>query len=140
MLFRSEAQRDQVLSALTDGSRSALGAVRAAVETLYDNPDMEQEMRERFVGVVRDEATRMSRQLEEAMNSFADSLKTRWPLEDVLGVDILAAAARRIEDRLQLPIKHENQDSDLWMRVDSFALIQAITFLASRLQDHYAIR
>jgi DNA polymerase-3 subunit epsilon len=74
------------------------------------------------------------------MNRFADSLKTRWPLEDVLAIDILSAAARRIEDKLKLPIKHEEEDSSLWMRVDSFSLIQAITFLASRLQDHYEIR
>jgi DNA polymerase-3 subunit epsilon len=39
-----------------------------------------------------------------------------------------------------LPIKNEDQDESLWVQVDSFALIQAITFLAARLQDHYAIR
>ena len=82
----------------------------------------------------------MSTRLDATMNRFADSLKTRWPLEDVLAIDILAAAARRIEDRLKLPIKHEEQESNLWMRVDSFSLIQAITFLAARLQDHYEIR
>jgi DNA polymerase-3 subunit epsilon len=58
----------------------------------------------------------------------------------VLAIDILAAAARRIEEKLKLPIKHEEQDASLWMRVDSFSLIQAITFLAARLQDHYEIR
>ncbi|KAF0164919.1 MAG: DNA polymerase III subunit epsilon [Rhodocyclaceae bacterium] len=138
--FEREAERDQALQALTDGNRAALGNIRAAVETLLDSPEMETDTRERFTRVIADEAAAMSSKLEATMSRFADSLKTRWPLEDVLGIDILAAAARRIEDRLQLPIKHENQDAELWMRVDSFALIQAITFLASRLQDHYAIR
>jgi hypothetical protein len=27
---------------------------------------------------------------------------------------------RRIEDKLHLPIKHEEQDASLWTRVDSF--------------------
>ena len=138
--FEREAERDQALQALTDGNRAALGNIRAAVETLLDSPEMETDTRERFTRVIADEAAAMSSKLEATMSRFADSLKTRWPLEDVLGIDILAAAARRIEDRLQLPIKHEDQDTELWMRVDSFALIQAITFLASRLQDHYAIR
>ena len=138
--FEREAERDQVLQALTDGNRAALGNIRAAVETLIGSPEMEADYRERFMHVIADEAGAMSSKLEATMNRFADALKTRWPLEDVLAVDILAAAARRIEDRLQLPIKHEDQDASLWMRVDSFALIQAITFLASRLQDHYAIR
>ena len=138
--FEREAERDQALQALTDGNRAALGNIRAAVETLIDTPDMEADYRERFTRVIADEAEAMSQRLDATMNRFADSLKTRWPLEDVLAIDILAAAARRIEDRLKLPIKHEEQDASIWMRVDSFSLIQAITFLASRLQDHYAIR
>ncbi|MDA8259831.1 MAG: exonuclease domain-containing protein [Betaproteobacteria bacterium] len=138
--FEREAERDQALQMLTDGNRAALGNIRAAVETLIGSPEMEAAYRERFMRVIADEAGAMSSKLEATMGRFADALKTRWPLEDVLGIDILAAAARRIEDKLKLPIKHEDQDASLWMRVDSFALIQAITFLASRLQDHYAIR
>ncbi|MBI3096502.1 MAG: DNA polymerase III subunit epsilon [Rhodocyclales bacterium] len=138
--FEREAERDQALHSLTDGSRAALGNIRAAVETLLDSPEMAADYRERFTRVIADEAATMSARLETTMSRFADSLKTRWPLEDVLAIDIVAAAARRIEDRLKLPIKHEDQDASLWMQVDSFALIQAITFLAARLQDHYAIR
>ncbi|MGE5466558.1 MAG: exonuclease domain-containing protein [Ignavibacteria bacterium] len=138
--FERETERDQLLQQLTDGSRAALGSVRAAVETLLDNPDMEPEMRERFLGVVGEETTRMSQRLEEATSGFAAALKTRWPLEDVLGIDLLAAARRRIEDRVGLPIKTEDLDDSLWIRADSFSLIQAITFLAARLKEHYDIR
>jgi DNA polymerase-3 subunit epsilon len=31
------------------------------------------------------------------MAEFSDSMKTRWPLEDILGIDVIAAAQRRIE-------------------------------------------
>jgi DNA polymerase-3 subunit epsilon len=138
--FERETQRDQVLQQLTDGSRAALGNIRAAVENLIDSPDMEPAFRERFLGVIDDETKRMSERLGKTMNEFADSLKTRWPLEDVLGIDVVAAAQRRIESRLKLATKSEGLDDALWIRADSFALIQAITFLASRLQDHYDIR
>jgi DNA polymerase-3 subunit epsilon len=138
--FERETQRDQALQSLTDGSRSSLGNLRAAVEMLRDNPDMESELRGRFVGIIDDETARMSARLQQTTSEFADSLKTRWPLEDVLGMDVVAAAQRRIEDRLQLATKSEDLDDGLWIRADSFALIQAITFLASRLQDHYDIR
>ena len=138
--FEREAERDQALQSLTDGNRAALGNIRAAVETLIDSPEMEADYRERFTRVIADEASAMSARLEATMSRFADSLKTRWPLEDVLAIDIVAAAARRIEERLHLPIKNEDQDHGLWMRVDSFSLIQGITFLAARLQEHYAIR
>jgi len=138
--FERETQRDQVLHSLTDGSRAALGNIRAAAETLLDSPEMESDMRERFVRIVGDEATGMSQRLEQTMSAFADSLKTRWPLEDMLGVDLLTAAQRRIEAQLSLMTKTEEIDGSLWIRADSFALIQAMTFLAARLSEHYEIR
>lgn len=74
------------------------------------------------------------------MTEFADSLKTRWPLEDVLGIDLIAAAQRRIEARLKLPSKMEEIDEGLWLRAESFSLVFSICFLASRLIDHYQIK
>lgn len=138
--FERDTERDQVIHSLSDGSRPALASLRAAVEMLREHPDMDAPTRERFVGVIAEEATRMSRVLDRTMTEFSDSLKTRWPLEDVLGVDLVAAAVQRLEARLKLPTKTESLDEDLWIRADTFSLLQAITFLASRLQDHYEIR
>ncbi|MBL8486824.1 MAG: DNA polymerase III subunit epsilon [Rhodocyclaceae bacterium] len=138
--FERESQRDQAIHTLTDGSRPALANLRAAVEMLKDDPDMDPETRLRFVGVIEEEAARMSERLDRTMNEFADSLKTRWPLEDVLGMDLVAAACRRLEARLSIATRTEDLDPDLWIRADSFSLLQALTFLASRLQDHYDIR
>jgi len=138
--FERDTQRDQVIHVLTDGTRPALANLRAAVEMLKDDPAMAAPTRERFVGIIDEEATRMSSLLNRTTNEFADSLKTRWPLEDVLGVDVIAAACRRIESRLNLATKTEDLDQSLWIRAESFSLLQAITFLAARLQEHYDIR
>ena len=138
--IEQEARRDQVLHSLTEGSRSALGNIRAAVANLIDYPDMEPELRERFVNVVGDEAAKMSQRLDQTMADFSDSMKTRWPLEDILGIDIIAAAQRRIDEKLQLPSKTEALDDALWIKADSFSLVFALVFLASRLKDHYEPR
>ncbi len=138
--IEQEARRDQALHALTEGSRAALGSIRAAVGNLIDYPDMEAELRERFVTVVADEAARMCQSLDRTMADFSDSMKTRWPLEDVLGIDLIAAAQRRIGDKLGLPTKTEELDDALWIKADSFSLVFAVAFLAGKLQDHYAPR
>ena len=138
--IEQEARRDQVLHSLTEGSRSALGNIRAAVANLIDYPDMEPELRERFVNVVGDEAAKMSQRLDQTMLDFSDSMKTRWPLEDILGIDIIAAAQRRIDEKLQLSSKTEALDDALWIKADSFSLVFALVFLASKLQDHYEPR
>ncbi|MGE5945139.1 MAG: exonuclease domain-containing protein [Betaproteobacteria bacterium] len=138
--IEQEARRDQVLHSLTEGSRSALGNIRAAVTNLIDYPEMEAELRERFLNVVGDEVSAMSQRLDQTMRDFSDSMKTRWPLEDILGIDLIAAAQRRIEDKLELPTKAEELDDALWVKADSYSLVFAVLFLASRLKDHYEPR
>ncbi len=138
--LEQESRRDQVLQSLTDGSRGSLANIRVAVGNLLDYPDMGGEIRERFIGIISDEVLRMSQRLDQTMSEFADSLKTRWPLEDVLGVDIIAAAQRRLEQQLDLATKTEQVDEGLWLRVESFSLVFSICFLASRLIDHYQIK
>ncbi|BAL24037.1 exonuclease domain-containing protein [Azoarcus sp. KH32C] len=137
--FENESRRDQMLHTLTEGNRAALANVRAAAEML-EYPDLQEELRERFRTVIRDEVRAMSTRLDETANEFADSLKARWPLEEMLGADLIAAAQRRIEQVVKLPTKLEEVDESLWVKVDSFSLMQALTYLASRLSDEFEVR
>ncbi len=137
--FENEARRDQMLHTLTEGNRAALANVRAAAEML-DYPDLDEPLRQRFRGVIRDEVKSMSERLDQTASEFADALKSRWPLEEMLGADLIAAAQRRIEARLKVPTKVEELDESLWVRVDSFSLLQALLYLVSRLSDEFEVR
>ncbi|WP_408065736.1 3'-5' exonuclease [Zoogloea dura] len=137
--FEAETRRDQMLHSLTEGSRSSLANLRAAAEML-EYPDLDAELRERFLKVIRDEVQGMSRRLDDTANAFADSLKTRWPLDEMLGADLVAAAQRRVEKKLNLPTKLEEVDPEVWVKVDSFSLLQAIGYLASRLSEEFEVR
>ena len=133
-------RRDTLLQTLTQGTRASLASVRAAVETVASFPDMGYESRSRFIGIIGEEAQRMSAGLDRAASEFADSLLTEWPLEDMRGADFISAARRRIEGRLGLPTKLEAVDESIWMKVDSYSLMQAITYVVSRLQGEFGIR
>ncbi len=134
------SRRDTLLQTLTQGTRASLASVRAAVETIASFPEMDNEARSRFIGIIGEEAQRMSAGLDRAAVEFADSLRTEWPLEDMRGADLISAARRRIEGRLGLPTKLEAVDESIWMKVDSYSLMQAITYLVSRLQGEFGIR
>ena len=137
--FETESRRDQMLHNLTEGNRASLANVRAAAEML-EYGDLPDEMRDRFRNVIRDEVQAMSQRLNDTANEFADSLKVRWPLEEMLGADLIAAVQRRIEERIGLPSKLEEVDEHLWVKVDSFSLMQALTYLANRLSDEFEVR
>ncbi|MDG4554265.1 MAG: exonuclease domain-containing protein [Candidatus Competibacter sp.] len=137
--FDLDTTRDMLLHSFTEGSRAALASIRAAVETLMHYPDCERAQRDCFIQIIGEETRKLSAKLHQLTVDHADSLKTRWPLEEMSGLDVIAAAQRRIENRLGVPTEVEAADDTLWLRVDSYTLAQALASLAGRLRDHCGV-
>ena len=55
------------------------------------------------------------------------------------GADLIEAARRRIETRLGLAVKLEDLDLSVWVKVDSYTLVQALSYLASRLKEESGV-
>ena len=137
--YEAESAKDQVLLSLTEGSRSALANMQAALDML-DYPDLEPAMRERFLRVIREETRSLSQRIGTLEAGSASSLKTRWPLEDMLGADLVNAALKRIEVVTGLNVSAVEVDASLWLKVESFSLLQAVVYLAGRLKDEFAVK
>jgi DNA polymerase-3 subunit epsilon len=135
-----QAERDHLLQTLGEGSRASLANVQAALEML-DYPDVDAATRERFMGVVRDEVRAMSARVQALAAHSAQTMKTRWPLEDMRADDLLAAACRRIEATVpDCRASVEQVDPELWLQVDSYSLLQALASLAARLAGEYDVK
>ena len=137
--FEQEAMRDRLLLGLTEGSRASLGNLQAAVEML-ELPDLEAPMRERFQRVVRDEVATMTARVQTLAADVLAGMKTRWPMDDMLGADLVSAALRRIEAMGSVRVSTVDVDGTLWLKVDSFSLLQALVYLAGRLVDEYEVK
>ncbi|MFO1327383.1 MAG: exonuclease domain-containing protein [Rubrivivax sp.] len=137
--FADESERDRMLHQLTETSRASLGNLQAAVE-LLDDPELDADTRERFQGVVRDEVAAMSRRIQDVARHTTQAMKTRWPLEDMLGADLVQAAARRIEQLYGCRTATQDVDAQLWLKVDSYSLLQALAYLAGRLVDEHEVK
>ena len=136
--FADESRRDLLLHGLTEGSRASLGNLLAAVEML-DYPDVDAATRVQFHRVIRDEVKAMSERIRELSSHATETLKTRWPLEDMLGTDFVFAAARRIEAQLECRAPAGDVDGELWLRLDSYSLLQALVHLVGRLVEGYGV-
>ena len=137
--FADESERDQLLHQLTETSRASIGNLRAAVE-LLDDPGLDAGTRERFQAVVRDEVSAMSERFSRLADSTAQKVKTRWPLEDMRGADLVTAALRRIEQQHGCRTAATEVDAGLWLKVDSFSLMQALVHLAGRLVEEHGVK
>ncbi|MBC7727091.1 MAG: DNA polymerase III subunit epsilon [Microbacteriaceae bacterium] len=136
--YEAEAAQERLLHGLTEGSRGSLANLQAAAEML-DDDGLPAALRARFVQVIRDEAQAMGRRLNDLATQNAQGLATRWPLEEMLGADSVQAARQRIEAAAGLHTGTLALDETLWLKLDSFALLQAIAYLALRLHDEFQI-
>ena len=137
--YEAESAKDQVMHTLTEGTRAALANMQAAIDML-DYPDLEPAMRERFLGVVREETRGLGQRIATLESRSADSGKSRWPLEEMLGADFLTAATRRIEAVTRVPASVVENDDSLWLKVESFSLLQALSYLTARLAEEFSVR
>jgi DNA polymerase III subunit epsilon len=131
--------RDRVLQSLAEDTRAALASIRAAVEAISEYGGMDAARRDQFTGIIRDEAVRLSERLETTLGGESARPLGPWPLEAMRGTDLLLAIQRSVERRLAVPVEPEDGREAVWLDVDSYAVVQAFTHVASRLASELGV-
>lgn len=135
--FEVESYKDRALSTLTEGSRAAVANMQAALEVL-EYPEVDTDMRERLLSVLREETHALSQRISDLKTSSAENFMSRWPLEDMLGADLIAVTIKRLEST-GLQAEEVDVNHSLWLKVESFSMIQALQGLVQRLQHHFGL-
>ncbi|MBI5717325.1 MAG: 3'-5' exonuclease [Burkholderiales bacterium] len=132
---QEHGRRDALLQRLTEGTRAALGNLRAAAQALHQYPAMDAARRAGLTTVVHDEAERLARQLGDALREPAGLPTSAWPLEDVQAGDLVWALrqALRAGPGAVAECAFEGRGADRWLVVDSHAVVQMLVQLAQRL-------
>lgn len=129
------ARRDRLVELLTQSQRGGLASIRAAAENLIEFDDLDAAQQRRFLELIRQEAVRLSERVVDTAREFSDVLRANSALEVMHGVDLVGAAQRRIEARTGMLTKLDAVDPEIWVSVDSFAIVQVITVLAQRVYE-----
>jgi DNA polymerase-3 subunit epsilon len=138
---RAEAtrHRDALLRELTEGVRAATGAIRGAVESLLEYPDIPADQRDRFVRIVHDEAVALGTRVDDLMRRSADHLTDRSLHEDMSAADLLVAVASAVGAERGPKIAVEVPAAGLWVTVDGFAAVRSIVALLERLHTEHGV-
>ena len=134
--FTEESERDQALVDLTERARTHLASMRSVLDAL-SKEDVSRVAQIRFL---REQLDKAQACIHDVGASTIQSLKTRWPLEDMLAADLLSVAQRRIAQHTGKEVAVEGVSSEVWVKVDSFGLLQVLVYLASRLVDEFDVR
>jgi DNA polymerase-3 subunit epsilon len=129
---------DRTVQVLADDTRMALAGIRATLQGLRGAADIAQA--HAAAEAIQDEVQILTVRLNQSAQEYARTLVSRWPLEEMLGADLVTAAGRRIEGRLGVTAKIDDVVPDLWVKVDSYSLTQALTFLTSKIEESFGVR
>jgi DNA polymerase-3 subunit epsilon len=138
--LQTSHRRDILLQNLIEGIRASLGSIRAAIETIEEFPQMDAAKLGQLRKVIYDEALALSAKLNQATADNAEDLKADWQLEEMLGSDLLWAIQRRFEDKLGLTTQVERVEENLWLKVDSYSVVQAMTFIVGQLKADFGVK
>jgi DNA polymerase III subunit epsilon len=132
-------RRDTLLRGLSEDARAAVANIRAAVESMLDYPQMAAEERRRFTEIVGKEAQTLSERLDSALRESDAYFEDRWSLSDMLGADLLTAASRSLEREAGVTAEAADGGAEMWLKVDSYAIVRTIRHLAGRLRSEVAV-
>lgn len=128
----AKARREGHLLELIETSRASLASMQAALDML-DLSDLAAPERTEFEGVVRAEVSAMANRLAEVARDTGRDPLGHWPMQDILGADLVEAVAHRVEEVTGKAIRHASDREELWLRADGFGLVEALAALAARL-------
>jgi DNA polymerase III subunit epsilon len=100
-------------------------------------PEMDAAQRQGFAQIIAEESLTLSRTINKALSEYADAIKASMALEDMRAADLITVAQPRIGALLR--VQADEVDENLWLRVDSFALVQSLGYLAWRLREELAV-
>ncbi len=132
-------RRDVMLQTLTERVRSSLANIRTAIETIEQFPQMEENKLGQMRKIIYNESLSLSAELNEITTEYGADLKADWQLEEMLASDLLWAIQRRFEDKLEVSTLVENHEENLWLKVDSYSVVQAMTYIMRRLKRDFGI-
>lgn len=136
---QSSRRRDMLLQALTEGVRSSLANIRTAIETIEQFPQMDTTKLGQLRRVIYDESLTLSARLNQITSDYDTDLKADWQLEEMLGSDLLWAIQRRFEDKLEVSTVIAEHEENLWLKVDSYSVVQVITEVMRQLKINFGI-
>ncbi len=123
------------LQAVTRGFRASLAGIRSAIETIIEYPDMEVPHLEKLKRIIHRESLSMGELLESNLNFDGQIGISQWPLTTMSAHDLINQFKARILQKFNVDVQIADADQTLWIKVDSYSLLQVLVFVVSKLKD-----
>jgi DNA polymerase III subunit epsilon len=131
-------KRDAVLRAATEGFRAPIANLRAAAETLADNPDLEPEDRTAFDQIILSECSALAERLETVTADYRSIITGAWPMSDIHSGNLINLVIARTAANGGTDVTMTGLPQ--WLHGDSYSLVVLLDHLIRRLAAATGIR
>ncbi|ALG70809.1 exonuclease [Azospirillum thiophilum] len=127
-------QRDALLREATEGFRAPIANLRAAVETLYDTPDLGPGERAAFESAMLESCDSLSQRLERVTASYRNVVTGSWPMSDIHSNNLITLVAHRAgaDQPAGHPLAVTLTGLPQWVHGDSHSLVLLFAQLIGR--------
>ena len=126
------AKRDDLLELATEELRAPIANLRAAAETLSQNPDLPDTQRAAFQKVVLDESMALSNRLEALARGYRELGGARRMMAEIHSSDLIASLIRRLTGT---PLQLTPTGLPDWLYGDSLSLLILLELLLRQLHS-----
>ena len=126
------AKRDDLLELATEELRAPIANLRAAAETLSQNPDLPDTQRAAFQKVVLDESMALSNRLEALARGYRELGGARFMMAEIHSSDLIASLIRRLTGT---PLQLTPTGLPDWLYGDSLSLLILLELLLRQLHS-----
>jgi len=132
--LEADLRLDLLLRTLSEAMRFSSQEIRESITTILNTPDIPPKELDDLRQTIDRASLALSHQIEDASLDLAQEITHPANKEDISGQSLATLVARQLGRQTGLDISTQVED-DLWLRLDSYTLVQGLTRLGSQIQD-----
>ncbi|TYO99002.1 DNA polymerase-3 subunit epsilon [Geothermobacter ehrlichii] len=136
--LEAELERDMVFRTLTEAMRFSTDEIRQAISTILSRPNLDAGQLFELRQVIDRASQALEEQLKHARSAYARHLSSRSRTDDILASDLLELLKRHLRRQLRRPVAMQ-AEQEIWLKTDSYSLLQGIGQLANRLAEQQGL-
>ncbi|MGK2945668.1 MAG: exonuclease domain-containing protein [Desulfuromonadales bacterium] len=136
--IEADSERDRLLQGMVDAVQNSLGKLHRGINAICNFPDSGDkacELHRQEISLVTND---LEEQLALARKLYSEHRRAYGNRENVLADTLMTLIAKNLDERFA--VKSETHvNKTIWLKLDSYAIVQTITTLAGLLKAEYGI-
>ena len=134
----ADSERDRMLQKMIDAVQNSLGKLHQGINPTRDVPAKEDQDCARHRAAIEQVSSDLEEYLAMARQLYSEHQKAYGNRENVLADTLLTLIANDLRERFAIQAR-SRVDKHIWLKIDSYAIVQAITTLAGLLKAEHGV-